>query len=287
VKYHLGPVSGRNKKDCSYLLYRYRGDQYSPERGDICLLQAKDDQIHHLLTFRGWLYGIWVSPRGRTFIADAARRVHYNPVAEPRGAPWQVLPVPAVVTGVWGLDDDHVFAWGVAAHVPVLFQLRDGQFAAIDCPGEIVSMHGSAPDRIYAVGHEGLIARWDGAQWSREASPLRGTLVGIHVTPEAVYASGRGVIVRDDRSWRLAFEHATPLHAIARWRERVWIAAGAQGLGEMIDDQIVIVKGNIPAERLEVHDDLLIGAPTAIVSTSDGARFFGSMADHIAKVPAG
>lgn len=286
MKSYFGPASGRRRDDCQYLVFRHHGDSYTPDRGHIDLVQALDQRLENTLVFSGMLSGIWVSPTGRPFIADVAQRVHYNPVHAPRAAPWQVLPVPCVVAGVWGLDDDHVFCWGQRRGEGALFGLEAGRFVEMPGPGSIVQMHGTRPDRIFAVGHEGLIARWNGETWQRETSPLAGTLTGVWVADDTVYACGSGIAIREGDRWRTVLERgrAAPLHQIARWRDRVWIAAGPAGLGELVDGALVIVKPNILAETLDARDELLIGAPTMVVGSSDGVRFVATRLEHVVTI---
>jgi hypothetical protein len=66
--------------------------------------------------------------------------------------------------------------------------LKDGGFEAIG---------GFAPDEMYAVGWDGVIAEWNGRKWRPGKTPTELILTGLACAGDVVYACGQeGTLVR-------------------------------------------------------------------------------------------
>ncbi len=79
------------------------------------------------------------------------------------------------------------------------------------------------------------------------------------------------------RGWSLRYRLPGPLGAVAKWKVRVWVAAGGDyGLGELVGDRIEARKPNLLCTYLDPRGDLLISRPDIVAGTSDGEKFRGT-----------
>ncbi|MCI0451193.1 MAG: hypothetical protein L0Z51_02240 [Candidatus Latescibacteria bacterium] len=94
-------------------------------------------------------------------------------------------------TAVWGAGTDDV--WFCARSILVHW---DGAAATpYESPalpsGTYYAIHGSSSTNVYAVGFNGLVARWDGASWSSVTTGLVATtLNAVFVTGDEVFIGG-------------------------------------------------------------------------------------------------
>src|SRR5690349_19687187 len=116
-------------------------------------------------------------------------------------------------------------------------------------PGEILVMHGVAPDLVYAAGRNGLFARWDGSRWTKVGIPDVG-IYGVWVVSEdEMYAVGTGgrLLQGSTQSWGEVLSGADPLLGVVKWKGEVWIAAEERGVLKLVGATLVPVKPNIKA----------------------------------------
>ena len=145
-----------------------------------------------------------------------------NPDPEPRAAPWREDPVPGTLAGVWGLHDECVFTWGLRGGANVLYRFDGRTWNELPAPGEILAMHGVAPDLVYAVGRDGLVARWDGRHWTKVVTPGLGVLTDVFVVDEdEMYAVGSGgqLLQGSIHGWAEVL-NGWPLFSVEKWKER-------------------------------------------------------------------
>jgi len=84
-------------------------------------------------------------------------------------------------------------------------------------------MRGLAPDFVYAVGNDGLIARWDGKKWTNVPSPTRSVLSAVCVvSPEEMYAVGAGRRFLDGQKYKATT--APGIIAIMDKKKAAWLA---------------------------------------------------------------
>ena len=111
-----------------------------------------------------WYTRLWRSPTGRLFVSQSSGFVH---ISRADGEGWDSHRLPFVVDGVWGLDDDCVFAWGVTTQSKPLWQWNGQKWREVSSPGHIGAMGGVSTRLIRAVGAMGMVARWDGNSWTQ------------------------------------------------------------------------------------------------------------------------
>lgn len=231
-----------------------------------------------------WYTDIWAAPSGEVFISDAGGRVYRNAGTEEEEPTWQHDDLGVhTLTGIWGLDVDHVLTWsgpGEALH------RWDGRaWSAMPHPGGwIRAIRGTRADSLYAVGHDGLIARWDGRGWTRVPSPDT-RLASVAVTDAGlVFAAGPGgeLLQASENGLSKLLEHEASIHCIAWWNGALWVGAD-DGLWRLADKQLEIVKDNVAPHAMDARKHLLMAEHHRIVATADGAAFKGYPVTGFAK----
>jgi hypothetical protein len=292
----LGHASGPSDKDCHFICLRYPEKWgFKPEHGESWVFRAGGGMVHSLYGGRGWFTGLWRSPKGCVYVTDSVLGVHICQDARPPNPPFKVHKLDATLAGVWGLDDENVFAWGIQRNAPVLFRWDGSAWSDMPSPGDVVAMHGTTPKLLYAVGAGGLIAHWNGRAWKRSESPTKSVLSAVFVAAaDEVYAvsttrQGGELLRRDKKKFAEVCRGPGPLYGVAKFREDVWVGAGSHGLMKLDGGALVVAKPNIPADRLDARGNLVISSPDGICETADGKNFtrtpVKSIASALAKTP--
>ncbi len=294
---------GRSFSDCVFLGKRHReetGD--NPDVSDFWILgnspKEKNDVFTTLLfKWKNWLTGIWRSPSGIVYVTDATTRaVHrFADVFDLKRFP-EDTPLDAVLEGIWGLDDENLFAWGTrkggrGKFEYVIFRFDGRMWAEMPSPGfAIVDVHGLSPDLIYSVGAQGGIARWDGSAWRCFEGPTREMLSCVRVAgADEVYSCGHGgsVLAGSARGWRKIAEipQGLPAFAVAPFRGALYVGGGPLGLFRAASPTapLELIKPNVKATWFDARDELVITCDSMIVGTSDGASFTGSAINMLEK----
>jgi hypothetical protein len=212
-----------------------------------------------------------------------------NPSLRLREQPWQTFQLDATLTGIWGLDDDLVFAWGMNGGAAVAFRFDGAGFQPVELPGFVVGMRGCRDDLIYAVGNRGLIALWDGRAFRAMQSPVASTLSDVFVASEdEMYACGTDgdLLVGTVHGWERILEFDGMLHCVAKWNDTVWVGAGQDGLFKLVDEALVLHKPRVLAQRFDTRASLLVTAPNAIAETRDGEDFKATLVSTFEKLSA-
>ena len=274
-------VSGVALDQCDVLAGRYDEDiGYRPPDAETWVVRfSPGDRIDTLfLKAAGWLTGIWRSTSGRIFVTDIDRKVHhYDPAANQ----WAAFALDANLTGVWGLDDTHVFTWGLGqGSAPVVFSWDGHGWRQIEAPGQIIGqMHGLRPDLVFAVGDSGMIARWDGVRWTTMASSATGTLTSVFVvSDDEAYACGtdRELLAGSVHGWTKVLDAEVPLYTVARWRGDVYVGASLPlGLCKLDGRALVQVAPPIQALDLDARGSLLVATNGYVAESTDGKTFTG------------
>jgi len=192
-----------------------------------------------------------------------------------RAAPWETVSLRGTVTGVWGIDDKCVFAWGIKAKTTVLHRFDGATWSEIESPGEVNAMHGLSPKLVYAVGRRGLISRWDGKRWNKVQSPTQAVLSDVFVADEdEMYAVGDGIVLQGSvHGWAHLADADTHLFGVRKWKGKVWIGGASEGLMKIERDKLVSVDPELQAERLDARGELLVASPGALAFSTDGKTF--------------
>ena len=281
IGHTYGHASGPSQDNCHFICLRY--DErwgFKPDTGESWVFQTLGDQMEVVYGGLGWFTGLWRSPAGHVYVTDSVLGVHINQDPSPRSSAFKLHKLDATLAGVWGIDDRFVVAWGKRHLAPVMFRWDGTSWAEMDSPGDVVAVHGIAPDLVYAVGGGGLIARWDGRAWTRLQSPATSVLSAVFVAaPDDLYAVGSGtrgcLLEGSTNGWLEVCNGPGPLYGVAKFRGDVWVGAAMFGLMKKDKNALVTIKPNIHADVLDARVNLLISSPGAIAQTVDGAGFVG------------
>lgn len=285
-------ASGASSEDCLVVAQRFReawGVQ--PPDGESWLVRQTAAQTVTVFFKRGWYTGLWTSPTGAAFLSDANGAVHRLPpgASSEVAGNWVTDSVNATVMGVWGLSDEHVFAWGLAAEArPAVFGWSGRDWRELPPLEErVIAMHGLRADAILAVGEKGLVAIWNGSRWTRMGGVSQEiTLGSVHVvSDEEIYAgSPDGALYQGSlHGWTAVYDDGEPVGGLAHWQGELWVGSLADsGLSKLAGRQLQPVKPALRALSLEARDELLLCTMDAVISTPDGVAFRGRLADDFA-----
>lgn len=218
--------------------------------------------------------GLWAAESGEVFVSDASGVVLRHPNPRACEDPWSRDDLGPSLQGIWGLSADFVLTWGGPDEA--LFRWDGRTWRPMAHPGGwIRAIHGVTPELLYAVGHAGLIARWDGVGWTMVTGPpIRLTCVAVS-TDDKFFAAGPGgeLLARSAQGMSKLLQHEAAILSLAWWRDELWVGTES-GLCKLVGDRLEMVKGNIlTANTLDARGDLLIGEPSRIVTSMDGAAF--------------
>lgn len=289
-------ASGYKNNHCCFLGQLYDKDRgYKPREGECWLIVAKPDGDKTNFDFPygsgAWLTGLWLSETDTLYVASSEKQVLRNTrVMKERGLgvdSFEKFDVDAPLFGIWGLTDDCIYAWGTRYDNGWEYPLFrwDGQtWNEMPAPGfNIVSLHGIAPDLLYAAG-KGAISRWNGHEWQACSIPVPEHFTAVFVAaPNEIYAVGihNHVLKSNGEAWEIIARWTgapIPLLAVAKWKGELWIGGGASGLLRRIGetDQLEVVKPNVHAIGFDARHDLVISCSNMIVGTSDGLKYWGT-----------
>jgi hypothetical protein len=291
-------ASGPSFDDCYYLGRRYESDRgWHPDDCEWWVMfnrpgPANATTVGIQYGTTRWFPDIWRSPAGVAYVADMEGEVHINPDLTAPDSPlrWTVHKFPVVIIGVWGLDDTCVFAWGSTHNQGCRVYRWDGAtWHELPRPMfEVLSLHGVAPDLIYAGGTVGdPMARWNGRDWDFYPIPAHENITSVHVvSADEVYATGHhGSLLRGSASgWSTIAQRPPVLHAVAKWHDDLWIAGGQAGLLRLVPStfDLEVVKPNLRATAFDARQDLVITCDGVIFGTTDGASFSGTARGFLA-----
>ncbi|MBZ0119680.1 MAG: hypothetical protein K8H88_22015 [Sandaracinaceae bacterium] len=270
-------ASGFRKEACFFVGYRSpKGEPFRPEQGDSWLFSYEGINVRTYVKKAGWITDTWCSPGGRGYATDADGFVYSGPAG---AAGWGHNQLDGVLTGVWGLDEQHVFVWGERAGSIALFYRWDGsRWQSAPAPERpIVELHGLAPDLLVGVGDKGFITRWDGSRWHTMQSPDASNLSTVFVAaPDEIYAAGHSGALHTGsvHGWSSLVKIDEPIPAVAKWHDRVWVATFSdRGLCTLDGPALTPVKPNLLVSDLDARGTLVFTTGNRIGDTVDGAAW--------------
>lgn len=274
----FGQVSGYALDAFHAVASRWRkGEQLDFRTGESHVYEVDSTGGYTEVPRPGVYASLWRSESGQVFVAHKDGALFTR---DTNGS-WSQFSVRASLLGVWGLDDEHVWAWGLRGKSPVMYQSSDREtWVEIASPPEMVfNLAGDRPDRLLAVGMKGMIALWDGSRWRSQASPVTGALSSIHwVSEDEIYACGTGtafVLEGSVHGWSRRGPFELPLHCVAKHSGKLWVGCGAGGLQSLPGDrdELELVKAKIQPWHFDPRGELLISCRDMIAATKDGASF--------------
>ncbi|MDO9019533.1 MAG: hypothetical protein Q8S73_43890 [Deltaproteobacteria bacterium] len=277
-------VSGLSADDFHFLADRY-DDTYgwSEDMAESWIGRVVRGQMYLLLGHRGWLTRLWRAPSGRAWASEGGMRpgVHVETSGELLTPQWSFTPLPGVLSGVYGLDESNVFAFGQRVQSPgihgIVHRWDGSRWAETPPPpGLFLGMHGLRPDLVYAVGDGGIVARWDGLQWVRVPAPTRAVLSSVQVVSEdEIHACGAGYRVLEGsvHGWAERIIADGPLLSLGVFQGKVLVTTGSRGIHAVEGNRLVEWAKDVPATQLDARGDLLAACPDELVATRDGETF--------------
>jgi hypothetical protein len=233
---------------------------------------GRDDPAHYLLQTNDPIGSLWCSPEGDLWAGSASGHVWTSaPVAWPPLGPiapvfqeldpsltWQVTALPGHhprglapnVTTLWGFSNTNVFAGTFRGSIyhwdgQGWYEYPSGFKACIN------RIHGLHSDAVYAVGYNGAISYFDGSNWiPLQLPPGQGpnpTFTGVRVIEQnrvLVCSSSGQILVGDYRGFTLLGQFDVELYGIGLLDDRVILASGNDGVFELTDDQLTLLKDN-------------------------------------------
>jgi hypothetical protein len=284
LHYRYVSISGRDRMSAGALGYRYRDEaDFRSAKLESWLLYFKPAEPDSTATYLAgkwdtYVSGIWVSDSGRLYaaLAQGALGIYdgvqsFNQVSMEK--------VSSALTGIWGLDDKHVFAYGGSpVHGGFVYFWNGKAWKELPRPPAwLVSMHGCAPDCVYGLGAASAY-RWNGKTWSETALRAALSLSAIWVErPDELYATDEGGVLFEGSAdgWIRRAEWEGPLSGVAKFKAQVWVGGNDQGLLRLDakSNKIESFKPNIAARTFEAREQLLIPLAERISFSDDGQRF--------------
>jgi len=126
-----GTASGVGRKDCYILGYRFpEGSVFDPARGESYVVRKQQGAVRPVQMKAGFYTDLWPSPTGRVYVTDAAGAILMNGGA----GPCMTHEVQGTLTGIWGLDDEHVYAWGRRGSADILLRYDGASWTEMPAP---------------------------------------------------------------------------------------------------------------------------------------------------------
>lgn len=281
---------GASIEDCVALAYRMSQPDAPRDELESWIARYDGGRLSLLnQNARGWAMRLWQSPSRKVYVGGYWAEGRGIAVHEPSVGWRQIDLGEGYYEGVYGLSDDYVFAWGGAHENATFMSIWEGRaWRQIPSPGQVINLHGVAPDLVFAVGADGLIARWDGSTWTRMVCPGAGFLNSVHVvSADEVYATGpsRRVLAGSIYGWSERAVLPFNGYGVVKWNDEVWIAGGLAGLHRLRDDRIELIDEGVWAEKMLLGDGcVLMTARSHLHDTKDGKSFRTIGLDELAGV---
>lgn len=289
LQYGFIHASGKTLASCDLIGYRLqKGADLSSDRSDSWVIRFTDDACEIPLATPRWLTGLWQTPTGITYVTDADRRIYVLP---PQGdhTPYTHHTLDASLSGVWGIDDTFVLAWGLRNNTAILFRWDGKEWREIASPGFLGAIHGSDQNNLFCVGQRGAISHWNGSAWRKVKSQTKGSLTSVFmIGKDEAWACGpQGDLLRGTaKKWESVLKHPFEgFSTVAFWHDALWIgASGALGLCVWKNQQLVSIKPKLHPTSIDTRGSLLLTCEDRVVESKDGTAFRSTTTDYFAEV---
>jgi hypothetical protein len=297
-------ASGVSYADCVFIGRRWR-DEYGTNLSDsdFWIVVTRPEPPVDVVTRNrwgptpAWLLALWRAiPSGIVYVCDTMQpaMLVYDDVND-NARPPRTYELDFAPEGVWGLDDQHVYAWGTgkdasnALEYPIA-RWDGNDWRRMPSPGfAVTNMHGIAPDLIYACGWRGGMARWDGRAWNVLPMPTGEVFSDVYVEgPDEMYATGNnGSLLEGSASgWGLiarTIDDRFPYTCVRKFAGELWVGGGKLGLFRRKGktNELENFKPKITATAMESRSSLIITCENKIAGTSDGQSFRSTANDHL------
>jgi len=280
-------VSGFTLDDCCFLGLRTPFESpFSPFQLESWPIYADTEKLRYFYGTSNWLTALWRVPGGPLYVGDnsAGNVKRLKSMADGKNPhAWETLKVDLQPLGLFAFPDGALYVWGRQGEKTALRVLdaKTQKFKAMPSPGMMFELSGTAPDRLWAAGEEGLLARWDGRKWSEISVETESNFTGLTVvSDDEMWATTEaGELFEGSRDgWALRARNPNKgeaLFDVTRWKGNVWVAGGDAGLLRLSGKgkKLEVVKPNVDAVSLDGREHLLAACPGMIVGTADGKSF--------------
>ncbi|HEY7636891.1 MAG TPA: hypothetical protein VH763_15185 [Gemmatimonadales bacterium] len=219
-----------------------------------------------------WLTDLWRSPTGRIYASAEGGAIHIF-----ENGDWRVTQTSSrtMITCVWGIDDDHV--WATSKGIILRQEGRDWIEVARGHGVYLDRIHGVSLDNLYAVGRRGLMLHWDGREWRRIEVPTNMHLLAVHaLAADRVCAVGaEGVVLLGaGEEWEvIRLEEDIDFLDVVAFRGTIYLGGSNRGLFRLEDGEVVVVRDDIRASRLRADGAALCVAGDLSVHRFDGENW--------------
>lgn len=235
----------------------------------------ENEDLETVYTQRGWIYSMWMTSDDEVYLAHSGEVVRRGPL----DAPEVVLKHDHDLTRVCGATRG-VFLVGLEGYVGHY----DGDTLR-DMPipdAEVHHVAEAADGTLYAAADHGRVFRRNGDTWvpmqvAEDGDVRHLTADGDGMLFAGVNGCGR---IQGETCTRFDAPAEREFFAIARFRDRVFVGAGHQGLDVVADGAVVSFKGNVPSFRLFANDDYLFTSGLNLVARFDGDAWIASNFTH-------
>jgi hypothetical protein len=278
--------SGFGIHDCCFLGQHFLTEHgFRPDRGESWVLRSSQPPpgklgLQWVCGVPGWHTGMWRSTANHVYVTELCGRIHIcrNLDSMADMSTWERVDFKnTIMQGVWGLNDQCVFAWCKIGLRPSMLFWNGKTWAEMPAPPEeVAGMHGTSPELVYAVGANGLIARWDGRAWTRALVPTQEFLISVHVeSADEMYAVGHGAALWEGSAsgWGKVADGPGVLQGVAKFGGEVWVGGQKQGLLKRERNKLTVVNPDLHVNALDSRKVLLITTYDEIAETTDGKSF--------------
>ncbi len=281
ICYRLSHASGLDSEACSCLVHRWDDDVSSFASGNgesfVCDFTADGNTVSGPVGFH--YTNLWRSESGTVYASHRAGQLHIRDTLDGK---WRRELMMDSVYGVWGLDEECVYAWGDQGGKPAMQRFDGEGWRAMPAPpAHPNGVHAVDQETLTSVATDGSIARFDGKRWVDMRSPVDTSLSSVFVVDaDRAYACGpySPVLARSGGAWTVHLRHPGSLHAVALWKKRLYVAAGSDGLLVERDGALALAGDldplDLQATKLDARGDkLVVTSPERVADTSNGKKF--------------
>lgn len=288
--FQIARLGGAHVDDCVLLVNRSPYEDFADFETTEWLVVRKDAVGLRIVgNGQGRANAMWVSPSGRIHVVATHEGLHGLHVGVPNvnDYSWsrvtEVDPVGiTLVENVWGLSDECIFAWAGPVlkryeNNPAVTWFFDGNaWRTLYAPGRIHVVQGTSRDLIFAVGYEGLIARWQDSAWQvmQSPAPLSFEFLQVIDANKVYAAASMGYILEGSiYGWSLLAKHEHQIFGLVKWQDRMLVATKDAGFLALEGNQLVPFVEHLRASLVHAGQSLMWVTTSGVMETVDFESF--------------